>query len=457
MAFIRKIKKGNSVYLAEVESHRIDGVVKQKVIRYIGKEVDGKAVKRVSSDSIEVTDVKQYLNFKILHSIAEYLGIVEALGKDMQRILLLVYSQIVSRKSIYRLPEYVENTALMDILRLTKLVDKDLYLAMDKLQEMDFREIENKILQKFFDIQKEKEALILDVTDTYINGSRADWATRKGKDGKVEKLIQVALAVTQKDRFPITHRFYEGNISNIMIFKDMLSDVCLSNFNVIILDRGMICYESLDDLCSLKQPVITGLRAYNKLLSEYIANSGRDKIFNPKCRVKLKNSTVYIRSFDFRNGKLLAIYNPDIEVEERNRAIENGIYKKSKAKYYGYSLLYHTTTFDDADVVKQYFEKDVVEKAFKEIKSNIDLHPIRNYRMDRIQAHVKICYLAYAILAYIQYKLKPLNISACNALDQLQYVYKVSLESKVDNHKWEKTVVLRNKQIDIIKALNCSV
>ena len=44
MSVIRKIKKGNSVYLAEVENHRnADGKVVQKHIHYLGKEIDGKA------------------------------------------------------------------------------------------------------------------------------------------------------------------------------------------------------------------------------------------------------------------------------------------------------------------------------------------------------------------------------------------------------------------------------
>ena len=61
MAFIRKIKKGDATYLAEVESYREEGKVKQRVLRYVGKEVQGQAVKRVASSSIEVSHVKQYL------------------------------------------------------------------------------------------------------------------------------------------------------------------------------------------------------------------------------------------------------------------------------------------------------------------------------------------------------------------------------------------------------------
>lgn len=77
--------------------------------------------------------------------------------------------------------------------------------------------------------------------------------------------------------------------------------------------------------------------------------------------------------------------------------------------------------------------------------------------MNWINAHVKICYLACAILSYLQYKLKLENITGRNALDQLQYVHKVELESIKDNLKWEKIITLKNEQLKILKAINCSV
>jgi len=40
MSFIRKIKKGDKIYYAEVVNERIDGKVVQRHIRYIGKDPD---------------------------------------------------------------------------------------------------------------------------------------------------------------------------------------------------------------------------------------------------------------------------------------------------------------------------------------------------------------------------------------------------------------------------------
>jgi hypothetical protein len=44
MSFVRKIKKGNKVYLAEVENVRINGKTIQKHIRYVGKEVNNQPI-----------------------------------------------------------------------------------------------------------------------------------------------------------------------------------------------------------------------------------------------------------------------------------------------------------------------------------------------------------------------------------------------------------------------------
>ena len=46
---VHKKKEGRkNVYLVKVESYRKEGKVKQRVIEYLGKEIDGKPVKKIS-------------------------------------------------------------------------------------------------------------------------------------------------------------------------------------------------------------------------------------------------------------------------------------------------------------------------------------------------------------------------------------------------------------------------
>lgn len=458
MAFIRRIKKGSAIYLAEVENYREGGKVRQKVLRYIGKEEDGQVIRRVRTDEIQVDSVRQYLDYKVLHHIALKLRLPMILGGMSKYILLLVYTQIVSRKPLYKIPEYLDRTCLKELLGIDKVIDRNLYLALDELEEMDFEAIQEKIFEVLSLHSQEKEALVLDITDTYFSGSKADWKSRKGKDGKYSKLLQIALAVTKAEGFPIMHKVYEGNISNIKIFQDLLSEDCLRRFEIIVIDRGMVSYENLSDLKALNQKVITGLRLNSKLKRQYLKGIDREEIFQPDKEVKLKNTKVYIKEFEFMGGRLIAVYNPEIEVALRMESMETlGSYNPEEARYMGYSLIYHTTELSGQEVVRCYYEKDIVEKAFKEMKSSINLRPIRKYMLSHVKAHIKICYLAYAILSYMQYKLKAGGISAVSALEKLQPVYKVELKSKKEGLTWSKIVTLTKEQNNILKLLDCSV
>jgi transposase len=458
MAFIRKIKKGNSVYLVQVESYREDGKVKQRVIRYIGKEENGKAIIRVKADDVEIESVKEYLDYKVLDWVAREIGLKNLFDKYGKQILLMVYTQIVSRDSLYTLPEYVERTALKELLGIEKLIDKNLYCAMDYLEEMDFRDIERKIYERLKRLKEERKAFILDVTDTYFVGSQAKWKARRGKDNKYSKLVKIALGVTEREGFPILHKVYEGNISDIKIMEDIITESSLRAFEIILLDRGMVSYGGLKELLRLGHKVIAGIRMNKNLKSRYISQIEREKIFQPEHQIKLRNTKVYGYEFDVENGKLIVVYNPEIEITRRMKMMNDiSNYNKEEAKYMGYSLIYNTTNLPKEEAVRKYYEKDIVEKAFKELKSSINLNPIRKYGLDHVKAHVKICYLAYAILSYIHSKVKPLNISAVDAVEALQSAYKVNLIDKSKNYKWSKIVTLTNQQKDILKALNCSV
>lgn len=459
MTFIRKIKKKSGTYLAEVESYRENGKVKQRHIRYIGKEITGASIENSEFSDLEIEQVRQYLDYKVVHEIAIKLKIPELLGEEMHHVLLLVYAQMITRKSINALPAYVEQTSLKELLGIDKLVSADLYESLDKLEALDFEPIEKGILSVLRAEESEKEdALILDVTDTYFKGKQADWKSRKGKDGKVTKLMQIALAVTKTKGFPILHKTYEGNINNIKIFEDLLSSIRLHDYSLIVLDRGLNSSATLKDLKSLEQPVITGLKLTSTLQKKFLAEIARESIYQPENKILLTKVTVFHQSFDYKDGQLIALYDPIKEASQRTKAMESEEkYDKEKAKYMGYSLLYHTTASTTKEVVKMYFEKDIVEKAYRDIKSVINLNPVRKYRIDRIRAHVKICYLAYAIFSYINAKVKPLGISATTALEHLQGVYKVDLCLKEKDIRWSKIVTLKTIQNQVLEALECSV
>lgn len=453
MSFIRKIKKGNSVYLAKVENYRQDGKVKQRVIEYIGKEEDGKVIpKKTKQADFNITKITQFLDILTIDTVCKTLEIDDFLGSSSRYLLALIYAHLIKKVSVYKLPLWAEKTEIANILKLRKISTKDLYTAIEKLAELDFEIMEKMLAEKFRGLEDDNRIAVLDITDTYFNGKDADWKSRRGKDGKYDKLIQIALAVTFNNGFPIMHKTYEGNISNINIFLDMINNLKIYGYDAVIVDRGFSSQKNIANLHEYGLKGIMGIRFSNKIGNEYLAKIERNEIFSKNCQLELKNTKVYVQGFDYKGGRLVAIFNPAIEISQREKYFDKADGKRVNT-YFGYSLIYHNLPISDMEAVSKYFDKDIVERGFKKIKGAISLHPLHAWKLENIKSHIKICYLAYAILSYLDSKVKPIGMTGLEALKSLQGAYKVHIEFE-DKRNIEKVVTLKKIQQQIIDAVN---
>ena len=447
MVFIRKKKAGKNTYLVKVESYRKDGKVKQRVIQYLGKEIDGKPIKKVFANKIKVQSVKQSLDVLAVDKIAEELNI-----KSLENpyVLSLIYSQLLENKSINKLENWIKFTEIPYLLGFDKVSVKNLYESLSEVNDENFEKVNDKMFSIFNKYENISNAAIIDVTDTYFAGSNINIKKRKGKDDKVSKLTQIGLAVSFNNGFPIFHKQYHGNLSGINIFKDMSLELKNKGISSMIMDRGFLSEENLEMALHLKFQIIAGLKKNSKLIKEFISPIKRDDIYSTKCRVPLKKTTVFIKEFDYLNGKLIVVYNPELEIVKKELNFEKEIESKLDV---GYSLIYHNTKYASEEVVKRYYDKEIVERAFKQLKGVLSLRPIRVWLSNHVTGHIKICYLAYAILSLMNYKLKKINVSAVEALESLRYGYKVTLKDSTSNHEWSVHVPLEPKQKEILKKL----
>lgn len=106
-----------------------------------------------------------------------------------------------------------------------------------------------------------------------------------------------------------------------------------------------------------------------------------------------------------------------------------------------------------SDIVRRYFDKDIVERAFKQIKGVLNLRPIRVWLSEQVRGYIRICYFIYAILSLLNYKMRKLKISAIDALENLKNGYKIELYDKTTKHNWNLTVELEPKQRKILDAI----
>ena len=491
MVFVRKIKRDGKIYLAEVENKRINGKTIQKHIRYIGKEVDGETKLATSISDVQIDEVKFYGPLLVLHHIATQIGLPELLGECSNEILSLIYAHCLDYKSVSKMKEWFKRTDLSCLLNIKEVTEKSLLSALDKLDELNFDEIQLKLFNCISEnIKVKKSCVIYDVTNTYFHGSQCTIAKLgHDKEGvKGRPLIQIGLAITKDQGFPLFHKVFEGNISDVKTLQEFMIRIKKYKISsgILVYDRGISSADNIEYAKKVGFDTLCGLPMNNKL-KILLRSLKKNSIINISNRVKTSNTVFYAISHNYKigtiSGNVVFCFN-----EKKHRALRESRYdeimaaekllKKNKKikegmnKYFnknntinkkylneaeefdGYFCLFSTKNISKDDAVNLYFDKDEVEKSFQSIKGVTHLRPIRHWLYNRVEAHVKICYFSYSILSVMRHYLKKINITPATALAHLSSFYKIYMRDKNKGLKFEKFVVLKKIQKDILKSID---
>jgi hypothetical protein len=143
-----------------------------------------------------------------LYQLALELKLNELLGEHHKPIIALLIAHLLGKVSVIKINKWIQRSTLKETLQV-ELTTEKLYHALDYLDELDFNLIEQRLLDYWLKLAPlDNESFVLDVTDTYYNGKHDKSVARKGKDGKVSKLIQIGLGVSFEHGFPIFHKCY---------------------------------------------------------------------------------------------------------------------------------------------------------------------------------------------------------------------------------------------------------
>ena len=492
LSFIRKFKKNGRVYLAEVESKRVDGKVVQRFIRHVGREADGKTILSSSISDVAIEKVKLHGPLLVLNHLAQEIGLSEALGDYGDEILSLVYAHCLDYKSINQMTQWFERTDLNMILNLEELTEHRLLSALDSLEEQNQEVLQRRIFEnvcKRYDL--DTKGLVYDVTNTYLYGKKCPlgkWG--KDKEGVLGRpLIQIGLGVTQKEGVPVFHKTYEGNIHDSRTFQDAITlfeDYKIKD-GMVVFDRGIPSEKNCKDIEALGWKVLCGLKADGGL-KRFVSPILKDEPFlDLKHRVKLGKSVFYVLPKPYAvgqvHGTLALCFNErkknDLkesrydEIEQarnqlaQGKAIKEGLeglFSKSgqviparlaqEEELDGYSFIFTTARLSPSEMVKLYFDKDLVEKAFQSLKGVVRLRPIRHWLYNRVVAHVFICYLAYLLLSLLKLRLEKLEMSPVAALQELDTLYKVYMRDIRKGFKLSRVVALSRMQEKIMKTID---
>jgi transposase len=492
MSFVKRIKKNGKIYLAEVESKRIDGKVVTKYIKYLGKEADGKTVLSSSISNASIQKVKLYGPLMLLNHLAQEIFLSEILGEYGDEILSLVYAHCLDYRSINRMNQWFERTDLNMILDIDGLTEAKILHALDSLERKDPDVLQRKIfesVQKIYNL--EVKGLIYDVTNTYLFGKKCSLAKLgKGKEGRKGKpLIQIGLGVTQKDGIPVFHKVYDGNIHDSRTFQDAITyfEEYKIQDGIFVFDRGITSKEAQIHIKKIKWKVLCGF-SLTERLKKVIRLSVKEKSFiSFRNRVRLNKTTFYVVQKEYKigtvKGKLAICFNEQQRLDLNNslydeisnaqlllyngKKIKPGLDKffsksgkflnekiEQENEFYGYSCIFTTAQLTSEQMIRHYFDKDLVEKAFQSIKGVTRLRPIRHWLYNRVIAHVFICYLSYLLLSILRLRLKKINLSPVKALHELDTLYKIYMRDSKKGFEVSRVVALNKMQEKILKTVD---
>jgi transposase len=176
--------------------------------------------------------------------------------------------------------------------------------------------------------------------------------------------------------------------------------------------------------------------------------------FNEQQKKDLKES----RYDEIDEAKRLLIQGKKIKPELEKYFDEKGNLSyqelQETEEFDGYSVIFTTAKLSPKEIVKIYFDKDLVEKAFQSLKGIVKVQPIRHWLYKRVIAHVFICYLAYLLLSLLKIHLNKINISPIEALKEIETMYKVYMRDTKKGFNISRVVTLTKKQETILKSVD---
>ncbi|HEY9246449.1 MAG TPA: hypothetical protein VIO11_06340, partial [Candidatus Methanoperedens sp.] len=158
-----------------------------------------------------------------------------------------------------------------------------------------------------------------------------------------------------------------------------------------------------------------------------------------------------------KNEKVSKFIKP--EFNDGGFTFERIVESIEKAKKYNGLFIISTTEIDTSgeDILKIYREKDIIEKAFRTIKSEIDLRPFFLSSDESVTGYVFICALAYQVRSILRFLLKKSNSDmsieeAFEILNRLKVV-KISVEDE-GVQVYRKVSVGGQRAIDVIHCFD---
>lgn len=450
-------------YLYIVESVRVQGKIRQKIIANLGRIEDmqsgdldrlieslakfsKKKWVQAEAAKLMVSYAKEWGTDLVFRNIWERLGLHSTLEKLLAKTEIgaplaeAVYAMVLNR-ICDPLSKRAVNEWINEIYRpsFDELQLHHFYRALDFLNEnKDFIELELfEQTRSLFNL--ELDMVFWDTTTTYFEGNGPASLAEYGysKDSRPDRVQIVIGVLMTREGIPVAHQVFPGNTADIDTFKAVIKD-SRERFQlrrvIFVGDRGMVSPKLLDELDRMHIEYIVGVKMRKtKAVKNVLKTGGRYRVirhnlkakevwydadryiicYNPehiagKLEKKLKDSGV--KSLVGNRGYRRCLLIKDAMVGLDRKAL------KEASRYDGKYVLRTNCQLDTEDVALAYKDLWRVERAFRELKSTLDLRPVYHWKDRRVRGHVMVCFLALVLESALYRSLR-------QAGSQVEYMY----------------------------------
>jgi transposase len=390
-----------------------------------------------SSKLVEETRIVEGLH-AVFGTVLDQFGLQAIIGQRHYNLLRdLIMSRIAWPSSKLKASEHLQKRFNIDV-----SVDR-IYRLMDALEDQE--EILHKAMSSVFKplIGEKVEVLFFDVTTLYFESTKEDELRRFGfsKDQKTH-MTQVVLALaTNKDGLPFGYKLFPGNTAETSTLLQAVEEwrkiFCIEQITIIA-DRAMMNEKNIKALedAKIKYIIASKLKKLPTMLQKTILARSNEKIV-----FQNEEDTISVQEYIQDNRRLIVSYSEQRKKKDEhdreqiltklrkklgaeastrklvtNRGYlsmitENGNSrvrideeKVSLASQWDglHGVLTNIDNLSSQEVLALYRRLWVIEESFRINKNTLEMRPIYHYASRRIQTHIFICYIAFALCRYTQ-------------------------------------------------------
>ena len=393
-----------------------------------------------------------------LHDLSEQKRIVEGFHNvfgnlfnsfGFNNVLGKKKSEVLKELVLARIAHPASKRASQEVLTADFGVDIHLdriYRMMDSLIENQDA-FQEKVFQATQSLCFEKVNMtFFDVTTLYFESTEEDEIRKFGysKDQKFHSVQVVMALATTQDGLPIGYKSFPGNTAEVSTLLNCLEDwkqkLPIGEVTIVA-DRAMMSEKNLQSLedAGIKYVIACKLKKLPKEIREEVLKKEGSE-------VRFENDTCNLQQHILPNNRRLIVTYSEKRArkdqKDRERILEKvqkkigsgknmkklvsnrGYQKYLKAEGSGKITLdeeklaeeerwdgLHGLITNDHDskaleLLECYRRLWVIEESFRIQKTDLSIRPIHHFKPERVEAHILLCYLAFSLIRYAEYRIE---------------------------------------------------